>query len=97
LRVYEAWFMIEKMLDENRLRAILSKVQGATDVVVVREGSKFIAVVVSPAFAGKEEHERQSEVWTLLLDALSDDDQAQVGFVFTNTPEEREQAQPQGA
>jgi hypothetical protein len=85
------------MLDENRFREILSKVRDATDVLVVREGSKLIGVVVSPAFAGKEEHERQTEVWSLLLGSLTDDEQAQIGFVFTNTPEEREHAQAQGA
>lgn len=85
------------MLSETRLRNVLEKVEGAVDVVIGREGSDFMAVVVSPAFEGKEEHERQNEVWGLLLDNLADAEQAQVRFVFTNTPEEKAQAEQRAA
>lgn len=81
------------MLSEMRLREVLQKVEAVTDVFIGREGSKLMAVVVSPAFEGKQEHERQNEVWGLLLHDLTDAEQAQVGFVFTNTPEEKAQAE----
>lgn len=81
------------MLSEERLRNVLEKVEGVADVFIGREGSDFMAVVVSPAFEGKEEHERQNEVWGLLLDNLTDAEHAQVRFVFTNTPEEKAQAE----
>lgn len=81
------------MLSEQRLREVLEKVEGQTDIFIGREGSKYLAVVVSPAFEGKEEHERQSEAWGLLINNLTEAEQAQVSFVFTNTPEEKAQAQ----
>jgi acid stress-induced BolA-like protein IbaG/YrbA len=85
------------MLSEQRLREILHKVGGVTEVFIDREGSKFIAGVVSPAFDGKEEHERQDEVWGLLIDNLDDEEQAQVSFVFTNTPAEKAEAEREAA
>jgi hypothetical protein len=53
--------------------------------------------VVSPAFASKPEPVRQSEVWRRLLDALSDEEHAQVAFVYTNTPEEKAEAEREAA
>jgi acid stress-induced BolA-like protein IbaG/YrbA len=85
------------MLSEKRLHEVLEQVKGATEIFSGREGSKLIAVVVSPAFEGKEEHERQNEVWGLLLDNLTDAEQVQVSFVFTNTPEEKAQAEQRAA
>ena len=89
--------MIFGMLSEQRLREVLERVDGATEVFVGREGRKLIAIVVSPAFEGKEEHERQSEVWGLLIDNFTDDEHAQVGYVFTNTPEEKAEAEREAA
>jgi stress-induced morphogen len=90
--------MFEVLLQEERLREILSGVEGATEIVVWREGiTKLLGIVVSPAFEGKPEHLRQSEVWRLLLDALSDDEHAQVAFVYTNTPEEKAEAEREAA
>jgi hypothetical protein len=54
-------------------------------------------IVVSPAFASKPEPVRQSEVWRRLLDALSDEEHAQVAFVYTNTPEEKAEAEREAA
>lgn len=85
------------MLSEQRLREVLEKVEGRTAVHIGREGSKYLAVVVSPAFAGKQEHERQSEVWGLLIEHLTDAEQVQVSFVFTNTPEEKARAEQAAA
>lgn len=64
---------------------------------VGREGGKFIALVVSPDFGAMEEHERQAVVWTLLLAKLDDAEQAEVGYVFTNTAQEQQDAQREAA
>lgn len=85
--------MIAVMLEEERVRQVLAKVRGATDVFVGREGGKLIAIVVSPDFEGRPEHERQTEVWRLLIDNFTDDEHAQVGYVFTNTPDEKAEAE----
>lgn len=88
--------MIDAMLSEKRLCDLLLRVPGATLVDAGREDGQLIGLVVSPHFAGMEEHIRQELVWGLILDNLSDDEQAQVGFVFTNTPEEKAIAQAEG-
>ena len=88
--------MIEPMLSEKRLCDLLLRVPGATLVDAGREGTKLIGLVVSPDFANMEEHIRQELVWGLILDNLSDDEQGEVGFVFTNTPEEKAIAQAEG-
>lgn len=64
---------------------------------VGREGGKLIALVVSPDFGRMEEHERQAVVWALLLAKLSDAEQADVGYVFTNTEQEQQQAQQEAS
>jgi len=89
--------MLAFMLTEERLCDLLRRVPGATEVDAGREDFKLIGLVVSPDFAGMEEHARQSLVWGLILDSLTDSEQAQVGYVFTNTPEERAQAEARGA
>jgi acid stress-induced BolA-like protein IbaG/YrbA len=85
------------VLTEQRLREVLGMVEGATDVIVWPEGSEYIAIVVSPAFEGIEDHLRQEEVWGLILDNLTDVEQRQVGFVFTNTPAEKARAEREAA
>lgn len=80
-------------LSETRLRNLLAQVPGVEEIIVVREESKLIGAVVSSGFATMEEHKRQELVWGLILDQFSDAEQAEVGFVFTNTPEERARAQ----
>lgn len=85
------------MLTEQRLRELLASLPEVVQVIVVREGSKLIAGVVSTAFEGREEHERQNDVWDLILRELSDGEQAQVGYVFTNTPTEKAAAEAAAA
>jgi hypothetical protein len=58
-----------------------------------REREEALAFVVSPAYEGVDEGDRQAQAWGLVLDNLPDDEQAQVAFVFTNTPEERAEAE----
>lgn len=81
------------MLTEKSFCDLLRRVPGASEVEAGREGTKLIGLVVSGAFADMEEHERQSLVWGLILENLSDAEQSEVGYVFTNTPEERADAQ----
>ncbi len=71
-------------------------IDGAT-VDIGRDGSKFVAFVVSPAYEGVGEGDRQARAWELLLDNLSDDEHARVAFVYTNTPEERAEAERNAA
>jgi acid stress-induced BolA-like protein IbaG/YrbA len=81
------------MLTKERLETLLRRVPGATEVAAEPEERGFIALVVSPLFADQEEYERQAVVWSLLLDNLPEDEQAQVSYVFTNTPDEKAAAQ----
>lgn len=83
------------MLSEASLRNVLQEVPGAVEVDAHREGSKWIALVVSPEFADVEEHDRQARVWDILLNRLTDEQQAEVGYVFTNTPEEKADVEAQ--
>lgn len=85
--------MIHTVLTPERLESILRQVPKATEVKAERENGRLIAVVVSEHFDGMEEHERQSEVWSLLLDQLDETEQATVGYVFTNTRSEKQQAE----
>lgn len=85
------------MLTEQRLHDLLSTLPEVVQVIVAREGSELIAGVVSTAFEGREEHERQADVWGLLLKELSDAEQAQIGFVYTNTPKEKAEAEREAA
>jgi glucose-6-phosphate isomerase len=85
------------VLSEAKLSGVLRRVTGAEDVIVLPDEGKLVGIVVSKAFQDKEEHERQHEVWTLLLEALSDLEQSDVAFVFTNTPEEKALAELEAA
>lgn len=51
--------------------------------------TRAIAVVTSPSFRGVDEHQRQAMVWGPITTAFSAEEQDQVEFVFTLTPEER--------
>jgi acid stress-induced BolA-like protein IbaG/YrbA len=47
-----------------------------------------VAVVSSPDFEQHEEAARQQMVWRHLIETLSDEERAEVEFVFTLTPDE---------
>ncbi|GEM_PF-1247001 len=89
--------MLPPMLTEQRLREVLGRIEGVTDVIVGRDGGKFVAIVVSPSYEEVDEGVRQAQAWGLLLDNLSDDEAAQVAFVYTNTPEEKAEAEREAA
>jgi acid stress-induced BolA-like protein IbaG/YrbA len=84
--------MLPMMLTEERLREVLGKTEGVTDIFIGREGYKFVAIVVSPWYESMESWQRQEHAWGLLLKNLTDDEHARVSFVYTNTPEEQAQA-----
>lgn len=88
--------MRSDMLTEQHLREVLREMRDATEVDAHREGSKLIAIVVSPAFDDMEEHARQAWVWNMLLERLTDEEQADIGYVFTNTPAEKATAEDEG-
>jgi hypothetical protein len=81
------------MSTRERLRELLRSVPGATEVIVEREGRKLIGLVVSTGFQDVEHHLRQERIWRMILDSFSDHEQAEVGYVFTDTPEENARAQ----
>lgn len=79
------------MLDELQLRAVLQELQAkmpVSSVEVSQEGLRFVATVISEKFEGQDDAVRQAIVWDHLLRRLSEDEQAQVEFVFTLTPDE---------
>ena len=49
---------------------------------------KYFGSIVSRSFEGMGEAGRQSLVWGRILDALDDDDQRRIEFVYTNAPSE---------
>lgn len=85
------------MLTAEQLDGLLRRLPEVEDVRVVEEGRKFLAFVLAPRFEGVDEGERQHEVWDLLLKALSPEQVSKIAFVFTDTPEERAQAEREAA
>lgn len=61
-----------------------------SDEVEVRPtgDGRFMVTIVSSAFEGLPEEDRQDKVWRVILDNLSDYEQSEVEFVFTNSPSE---------
>jgi acid stress-induced BolA-like protein IbaG/YrbA len=47
-----------------------------------------VAIVSSPDFEPQDEAARQQMVWRHLIEKVSDEERAQVEFVFTLTPDE---------
>jgi hypothetical protein len=78
------------MLTEQRLSEVLQRIGSDAVVMLTRDGRRWIAEVVTTAFEGKDEADRQSDVWGLILDNLEPHEQTEVEFIFTNTPGETE-------
>lgn len=85
--------MMMTVLTAEQLDALLRRLPGVDEVRVVEEGRRFLAFVLAPRFEGVDEGDRQSEVWDLLLRELSPEQVSKIEFVFTDTPEERAQAE----
>ncbi|MEO6811514.1 MAG: hypothetical protein ABI353_20570 [Isosphaeraceae bacterium] len=56
--------------------------------VVPGDQFKYLGIVVSRSFEGMDEAERQELVWERVLRTLDRDDQAQIEFIYTDTPSE---------
>jgi hypothetical protein len=76
------------MATKEQLQRVLTTMPDIDEVTVV-EDRTLIATVVSGAFRDQDEGERQATVWRYLRRHLgSEDDLANIEFIFTNTPEE---------
>lgn len=56
---------------------------------VEEELGRFNAIVVSPAFEGMDEGERQYRVWKHVLDRLDPAESANIEFIYTYSPSEK--------
>lgn len=78
-------------MTERQLRDVLERLPVTVeDVHVEFDSGRFLAWVTSSGFE-MDEGMRQALVWKHLLSELSDADIADVEFVFTQTPAERDQ------
>lgn len=60
-------------------------------IIVSPSGAgQVLVVVTSSTFVDRPEEDRQDLVWRKLIDGLNDEEQAQIEFVYTRTPEEVE-------
>lgn len=77
----------------ERLREVLLRMP-LQDVVVELDGRPWhwVARVTSPSFVDEPAHSRQARVWDHLLRELSDAEIAEVEYIFTVTPDERNEA-----
>lgn len=74
---------------EETLRRILLHVGGPNSSVLIRRDNwRFVATLITPAFEGMHELERQERVWEALIDGLSDTEAEFLEFVFTEAPSE---------
>jgi acid stress-induced BolA-like protein IbaG/YrbA len=74
---------------EQTLRNILLRVGGPDSSVLIRRDHwRFVATLISPAFEGVHEVERQERVWEALIDGLSDTEAEFLEMVFTEAPGE---------
>jgi acid stress-induced BolA-like protein IbaG/YrbA len=85
--------MIISVLTVEELRTLLLRLPDVNEVRVVAEGRKFLAFVLASRFEGVDEGARQREVWDLLLEELPPEQVSKIEFVFTDTPEERADAE----
>jgi acid stress-induced BolA-like protein IbaG/YrbA len=79
---------VRKVLEELELPGLEVEIEPGS-------GNRVVAEVVSDAFEGMYEHDRQDIVWRKLLDKLDDYEQTRVEFVHTTAPSERAEASNQ--
>lgn len=77
-----------EVLSAERLREILAMIPGVEDVAVDEDEGRLVARVIAARWDGIEDHERQAEIYGVLLEKLHLDDLWRVEFVFTDTPSE---------
>ncbi len=80
-------------MTREELELELRRVPDVREVSIVGNG-RLIATVVSGSFEGRDEGERQAEVWGLLYASHTDDDLRNIEFIFTNAPNERNDDAP---
>jgi hypothetical protein len=81
-----------KAVTRDELETDLRALPDVREVSVVEEGT-LIATVVSGAFVGQDEAQRQAAVWSLLRDRHRDSPLLlqNIEFIFTNAPDEAAQ------
>lgn len=75
------------MTTRAQLQQTLATMPNVDKVSVVGEQS-LVATVVSGAFRGQNEAERQEAVWAHVRQQLGSEGLRNIEFIFTNTPEE---------
>jgi acid stress-induced BolA-like protein IbaG/YrbA len=76
------------MATKERLKQVLETMPQVEEATVVGDW-KLIATVVSRAFMGRNEAQRQETVWSYIRRQLGSEDLQNIEFIFTNTPEEQ--------
>jgi len=73
---------------EERVMAALRKMPVEISRIEARRSDmeKIVAVVESPDFVGKREHERQSLAWGAIFEWLAEEDHGRVEFIHTDDP-----------
>ena len=76
-------------MTRDALRASLEQMNlSCAEVRVSGDPGRIIGIIASPDFEGQNEAVRQGKLWRHLLANLSDEQLAEIEFVFTLTPRE---------
>jgi acid stress-induced BolA-like protein IbaG/YrbA len=83
------------MTTQEKVRRVLERLGLSAPAIDVQpsDGHRIVAEVVSDSFEGMPEEDRQELVWTELGKQLDPREQAQVEYVLTNAPSERDPAE----
>jgi len=73
----------------ERLEASLRGQVEAVVEVALNEDHGFEASIVSPAFEGMDEADRQALIWGIMRDAFNPNERKRIDFLFTDAPSER--------
>ena len=77
------------MLTKERLEHVLRSFPAEAVRIDAADSPRFVVMVISSAFEGKDEGKRQAEVWEHVYQHLPYDDARYIEFIFTDTPAER--------
>ncbi len=77
---------------EKKIRRIFEELEVDHPEVIIHQGDGYRVevVVISPSFAAMDEGDRQSLVWSKILNELTDEEQGSIDTVFTFSPAEHE-------
>lgn len=73
-------------MNKEEIKKVLEEL-GWTEVD--EELGRFTAIVVSPAFEGMDEGERQHRVWKQVIDRLEPQASTAIEFIYTYSPSEK--------